>query len=155
MAKKIFLDNISFYSAENKRVQSDRELKGIIEELGFVEGGDDSPEYSAYIATISQSSTNNPTATVHNSGDSNFLSGITFARNGAGDYEILKNAGFPAGKVWIMYSQAAPTSAMSIIHIYRVNDNGLGFTQTALLGGSAGTGVDGFVSLAIEIRVYP
>ncbi len=43
-----------------------------------------------YKAIITQTGTNNPVATVLNSGDNNFLTGVTLSRHTTGDYYINK-----------------------------------------------------------------
>jgi hypothetical protein len=110
-----------------------------------------SSSYQAYIATLAQSSTGDPIATVLNSGDANFISGIEPERSGVGDYALVKIGAFPVGKTWIMIGQGAPTSNLGIINCYRINDNSIGISFTKF----DGTTTDNFVDVAVEIRVYP
>lgn len=56
------------------------------------------PTYSVYVALLTQTGTDNPTATILNSGDSNYLGEIVWARTGMGIYVGTLASAFTSAK---------------------------------------------------------
>lgn len=105
--------------------------------------------YSVYTAILSQSSTNNPTATVLNASDSNYLGAITWTRDAEGEYSGAKTGAFTAAKTMVFISQG---NTAGLLRGFRVNNNAISITQVDTTDGTA---VDVFADVALEIRVYP
>lgn len=105
--------------------------------------------FRVHTASIFQTGTNDPVATIFNSNDSNFLGSIVWARNNQGDYTGTLEGAFPAGKTYITantdgahgeYYMEIGRIDQDSLQLYNINASGV-----------LSDGVNGYV----EIRVYP
>lgn len=94
--------------------------------------------YSSYVATLTQSGTSAPVATVMN----NDLGTITYARNSSGSYSVLSDGLFTNNKTVVLMGE---TNEAANTYISIVDENEI----------IINTSVDGVITkLSIEIRVY-
>lgn len=102
-----------------------------------------------YIATLSQTGTDDPAATVL--GD-NTIGAIVWTRNSAGNYTGTLSSAFTASKTWL--SASSSTDGKVSASLSRVDAD----TVTLIVYGEEAGAVapeDEFASISIEIRVYP
>ena len=103
--------------------------------------------YKVYIATLSQASTNAPTATVL---ENTFTNPLTWTRSSQGSYRLTSLGEFTANKTFMMTGQYPDLK----VNIQRVNTSILTITSSDTSGGVEFPD-DGYLTeSAIEIRVY-
>jgi hypothetical protein len=106
--------------------------------------------YKSYVALISQLNTDNPVATPLNSGDSNYIGNIVWARIGIGNYTGTLADAFPSGKTWILITSNNGFDVLTSGYIDNT-PNGI-FLE---VGAVATDDYKDSWDLSIEIRVYP
>lgn len=109
--------------------------------------------YRAYIAILSQNTTNNPVATVLNSTAANYLGALTWIRGAEGEYSATSTGLFPIAKTFILSNQSEVAAGIIRTDVANGGGNSVILIQRKLDGTEAG--VDTFVGFFIEIRVYP
>jgi len=108
------------------------------------------PIYQKYVALISQTGINPPTATILE----NTIGDIVFNYNGIGDYDMVLAGAFLANKTWVVGGSAdinAGGGDFATLDIRRVNNN----TIILRTYDNFTAADDMLVNTAIEIRIYP
>ncbi len=126
------------------------DFNGTTYDSKYITGAQLTP-YKKYVALISQTSTNAPTAIVLE----NTLSGTpTLTRTGIGSYELTLNTEFTTDKTWVVGGSAdnnAGGGDFATLDIRRLNANKI----TLITYDNFSVSDDMLVSTSIEIRVYP
>jgi hypothetical protein len=108
------------------------------------------PIYKKYVALISQTGINPPTATILE----NTIGDIVFNYNGIGDYDMVLAGAFLANKTWVVGGSAdinAGGGDFATLDIRRANDN----TIILRTYDNFTAADDMLVNTSIEIRIYP
>lgn len=108
------------------------------------------PNYQKYVALISQTGINPPTATILE----NTIGDIVFNYNGIGDYDMVLAGAFLANKTWVVGGSAdinAGGGDFATLDIRRANDN----TIILRTYDNFTAADDMLVNTSIEIRIYP
>lgn len=107
------------------------------------------PSYQKYVALISQTGINPPTATILE----NTIGDIVFNYNGIGDYDMVLAGAFLANKTWVVAGSAdinAGGGDFATLDIRRVNNN----TIILRTYDNFTAADDMLVNTSIEIRIY-
>lgn len=104
--------------------------------------------YKTYVALISQTGTNAPTAVVL---ENTLGVTITFTRPTTGDYKILFSPDLPSENILTLATSGGSTYNDCFVVFHDVGVNGLYFSNY----GNGGGLQDDFTNMSIEIRVYP
>lgn len=112
------------------------------------------PQYSSYVAMLSQQGTNNPTAITLQSE----LGTVTLTRIGTGFYKIVFSNTINFDKAFLMIGNDVTLPRNNRVYIYKGTDGSTFFTtiETRAIQGGVEAAADGVLSKTpVEIRLYP
>lgn len=116
-------------------------------EFIILEGYVESTSILKYVALLSQSGTDAPTAIVL---ENTFYGPIVWSYNSSGDYTGILEGAFLQDKTWFSANTEWSSSAM-ICNLSRVDND----TIRMFVNDGDSTQTDDWVNISIEIRVYP
>ena len=120
-----------------------------IDGTGALQTVDSIVGYTTYVARVSQTGTNAPTATVISNN-----TGLTFtwSRTGVGTYQVSPSSSFVINKTWIQMTGGDISTGVTIVTIKNITTGFAAAVNTNLINGAA---ADEITAAFVEIRIYP